>query len=132
MRLLVLFFILSNFVFSQDQIEKDSNNNQEISDGIVDVQPIYPGGMSACQQYIVKNLKLDQADLPNSKVLLKIFIAANGKVQKAGVLKGIPECPKCDEEFVRIIEKMPKWTPAQKDGRNVACWVVLPITICYR
>ena len=42
------------------------------------------------------------------------------------VVKGVS--PLLDEEAVRIVSEMPKWTPGQVKGKNVASYFNLPVT----
>lgn len=32
-----------------------------------------------------------------------------------------------DEEVLRVLRKMPRWTPARQNQRNVAMYFVLPV-----
>ena len=32
-----------------------------------------------------------------------------------------------DKEAIRLVELMPKWIPAEEDGRKIPSWVNLPI-----
>ncbi|MEY4289079.1 MAG: Gram-negative bacterial TonB protein C-terminal, partial [Bacteroidota bacterium] len=39
----------------------------------------------------------------------------------------LEECPACDKEALRVISRMPKWKPASNAGRDVRCYVRIPI-----
>ena len=33
-----------------------------------------------------------------------------------------------DNEAIRIIQQMPKWEPAEREGVKVACWFTMPVS----
>jgi hypothetical protein len=45
------------------------------------------------------------------------------------VTKGVPDCPECDVEYVRVIQEMPNWIPGKMDGKSVNSVFHLPISI---
>ena len=49
-----------------------------------------------------------------------------GKIVDAGLRTG--EIDELAKEIIKIVKKMPKWSPAQKDGKNVGATFVVPFT----
>jgi protein TonB len=43
------------------------------------------------------------------------------------VQRGVPDCPACDKEAIRVVMLMPKWTPAKIGGKPVKSVFSLPI-----
>ncbi len=94
----------------------------------VGVMAEFPGGLEAMYAFIGKNLNYPSFARENSKegkVVLSFVIAADGSIQMSEVEKGIGFG--CDEEAVRVINEMPKWTPATQNGKPVAVRLMLPI-----
>ena len=58
------------------------------------------------------------------KVLVKITISAEGTVSNAEIVQSLRE--DLDHAAVKALTNT-RWTPAQKDGKPVACEVVVPI-----
>ncbi len=104
-------------------------NEPEILDASsVGVMAEFPGGLEAMYAFIGKNLNYPSVARENSKegkVVLSFVIAADGSVQMSDVEKGIGFG--CDEEAIRVINEMPKWTPATQNGKPVAVRLMLPI-----
>ena len=56
------------------------------------------------------------------KCYLRYVISEKGDVTSVKVTKGVPSCPECDQEAVRLIKKMPKWKPCKNNGVAVNCY----------
>jgi TonB family protein len=95
---------------------------------IPDTDPEFPGGMSALAAYIKKNQKMPKAARRvriSGNVYLAFEVSAGGEIRDIDVLKGIGFG--CDEEAVRLISAMPKWKPAEKDGKSVSSRFNMPV-----
>jgi protein TonB len=94
----------------------------------VGVMAEYPGGIQAMYEYIGKHLvypSLARENAKEGKVVLSFVIDAEGKVSMSEVERGIGFG--CDEEALRVINKMPNWTPATQNGKPVAVRLLLPV-----
>lgn len=60
------------------------------------------------------------------KVFVSFVVNTDGSLTDIQVLKGIGFG--CDEEAVRVINKMPHWKPGKQSGRAVRVKYNLPIT----
>lgn len=60
-----------------------------------------------------------------SNVFLNFIVSETGALEEIRVLKGVS--PRADAEALSLVQAMPKWIPAQKDGHAVACRFYLPI-----
>ncbi len=90
--------------------------------------PMPEGGFEALGKYLQKSLKYpEQARRMNveGKVFVQFVIDKDGSPSDITVLKGIGSG--CDEEAVRVIKNMPKWTPGKQRGRPVKVRMSLPI-----
>jgi len=97
---------------------------------MTDVRPSYPGGPDALGDYINSNIEYQQPAIDNNTegtVDVQFVVDENGNVSNAKVI-GKQLGSGLDDEAVRVISNMPKWTPGKVKGKNVKTKVVLPIT----
>jgi protein TonB len=95
---------------------------------VVENPPLPEGGYEAFGKYLQKNLKYpEQARRMNveGKVFVQFVIDKDGSPTEITVLKGIGSG--CDEEAVRVIKNMPKWTPGKQRGKPVRVRMSLPV-----
>ena len=102
-------------------------------DGIynrAEVMPVYPGGQDALQSYITDNLQYPE-DALNSDVEgtvhIQFAIDEQGNVSNARVV-GNKLGHGMEEEAVKVVSAMPKWTPGMIKGKKVKAWYTLPVT----
>ena len=94
----------------------------------VEVMPEFPGGFTALQEFLVKNIQYpEQAKKEGitGKVFVQFIIDESGKVTDPKVLKSVN--PLLDAEAVRVIGAMPDWTPGTVKGEKVKVAFTLPI-----
>jgi len=97
---------------------------------MTDVRPTYPGGQAALENYINNNIEYQQPAIDNNTegtVDVQFVVDENGKTSDAKVV-GKKLGSGLDEEAVKVISNMPKWTPGKVKGKNVKTRLVLPIT----
>jgi periplasmic protein TonB len=95
----------------------------------VEQMPQPPGGMEGLMQYLGKNIKYPALALRNQvegKVFVNFVVGPNGQISDVKVTKGIGAG--CDEEAVRVISKMPAWSPGKQNGRAVSVSYTVPVT----
>lgn len=88
----------------------------------------FPGGREALTRFINKTLKYPVIASENGiegTVLCTFTVTEDGTITDAKITNGID--PSLDKEALRIINAMPKWTPAEKDGKKVETPINLPI-----
>lgn len=93
-----------------------------------EVMPIYKGGEDELFRYIGKNTYYPQKERKSGiqgTVYIQFVVDKDGSVTNVRVLRGVSEG--LDEEAVRIVSSLPKWTPAYLDGEPVTIKYVLPI-----
>jgi TonB family protein len=94
----------------------------------VDQQGEYPGGMVAFAKYLQENLKYPAAAQranKSGKVYVQFIINTDGTASDFNVLKSVGFG--LDEEALRVISSVPKWTPAIQSGRVVRSRFTIPI-----
>jgi protein TonB len=97
---------------------------------MTDVRPAYPGGQAALEDYINNHIEYQQPAIDNNTegtVDVQFVVDENGNVSNAKVI-GNQLGSGLDEEAVRVISGMPKWTPGKVKGKDVKTRMVLPIT----
>jgi TonB family protein len=80
----------------------------------VTTQAAFPGNETALRQYLTEKMRepkvLKQENLAGT-VEVRFVVQADGKTGAAEVVR--PLCRSCDEEALRLIRDMPRWTPAR-------------------
>ena len=97
---------------------------------MTEVRPAYPGGQTALEDYISNNVEYPQTAIDNNQqgtVNVQFTVDKNGNVSNAQVV-GNKLGDGLDEEAVRVISKMPKWTAGTVKGKTVKTRVILPVT----
>lgn len=96
-----------------------------------DLEASFNGGVKAMMQFIANEFKYPERAIEHGiqgKVYLRFTIQKDGVIRDIKVAKGIPDCPECDAEAVRIASKMPPWIPARRDGIPIDSYYTFPLT----
>ena len=94
----------------------------------VDEMPQFPGGNRAMMAYIGQNIKYPAEAVAKGiegRVLVQFVVNKEGDLQDIKVMKSIDSL--LDQEAIRVISSMPKWTPGKLKGEAVNIQYVLPI-----
>jgi len=94
----------------------------------VEIESEYPGGASAWQRYLNKNLRYPQDAIDNEiqgTVVVQFIVDKAGAVSDVEAISGPNELR---AEAVRVIKKSGTWTPAVQNGRQVKSYKKQPIT----
>jgi len=121
----------------QSQLEKKNNaqtnantDRKEIFCYHVEKMPQFPGGEKALMKFINDNLNYPDviatcySGVPG-RVVLRFVINEDGSVSDIEVVKSLDSF--CDREAIRVVELMPKWTPATQNGKACKMYYSLPI-----
>jgi TonB family protein len=95
---------------------------------VVDQHPQFPGGEEARIRFMQENLRYPKPARDAGEqgtVFVTFVIRHDGSIEDVKVLRGVSES--LDAEAVRVIEKMPAWTPGYKDGQAVNVQFNIPI-----
>ena len=93
----------------------------------VEIESEYPGGASAWQRYLNKNLRYPQDAIDNDiqgTVVVQFIVDKAGLVSDVEAISGPQELR---DEAVRVIKKSGQWTPAVQNGRQVKSYKKQPI-----
>ncbi len=100
---------------------------REIEGESVSTLPTYIGGEEAMYKYIAENLRYPEqakADGIAGRVQVSFVIEKDGSVTDVEVVRGIGHG--CDEEAVRVVKSMPRWTPGTLFGKPVRVHYNMP------
>jgi TonB family protein len=122
-RVFFCFILISNFLLSQNQ----ANDTNLITS---EPEPEYPGGLNELRKFIASNIQYPM-DAIEKNLQGKVYVRFNvdnssGKVDSVRVEKGIPSCPMCDDEAVRVVKMMPNFIPTDSDQKYYS--MQLPIS----
>lgn len=95
----------------------------------VEYIPTYPGGNKGLQTYFNKNIEYPQDASDegiDGTVMVSFVVDENGKLT-APVVAGQKLGYGLEEEAIRVISKMPNWTPGKLNGKNVKSKYTLPV-----
>ena len=95
---------------------------------IVEDQPTFPGGDAALMQYLTNNLRYPtmarEAGIQGT-VFVTFVVERDGSITDVRILRGVGGG--LDEEAVRVVRNMPRWTPGRQRGQAVRVQFNLPI-----
>lgn len=91
----------------------------------VDEKPSFPGGDEKLVNFINKHRHYPAEAYSlgiEGSVTCAIVVNADGSVSNISVLRGVE--PSLNKEAVRILSKMPRWTPGKHEGKAVPVRVI--------
>ena len=92
-------------------------------------RPSFLGGYKKLNEYIADSIQYPIEAIQNKvegKVKVRFKIDRLGHISNAKVVKGLS--PELDKEAIRLVNTMPSWTPAKRNGKLVSVYYTLPIT----
>lgn len=95
---------------------------------VAEQMPQFPGGETEMLRFIKTNLRYPTAAQQNGiqgTVVLNFVVNREGKITNIKVVRGIGYG--CDEESIRVLEKMPLWSPGRQRGQPVLVSFTMPI-----
>ena len=94
-----------------------------------ETMPSFPGGDAALMEYLRSNVHYPQKACREGKsgrVWVSFVIAKDGSIVKPKVMKSVS--PELDDEALRLVKGMPKWTPGTSNGKKVAVKYNIPVS----
>jgi TonB family protein len=90
----------------------------------------FPGGSKAMWAYLSENIvmprKVKEQGI-TGQCNLKLIVLESGEISDIQVTKGIPDCPECDAEAIRVVKSMPNWVPAHINDKAIKGSFYLPV-----
>jgi TonB family protein len=126
--LLSLILMMSGYCLAQS--DKASSDTGKSSEEVVITQPEFKGGIEKMYQYITDNFIYPEDAAKrsvNGKMEVEFTVEKTGDITYVGIIKGLDYS--IDDEVLRLLKAMPRWTPATKNGVPVRYKVSMPLTI---
>lgn len=96
---------------------------------IVDVMPQFPGGQGELMKFLRNNVKYPaeaQKKKIEGRVIVTFVVNKKGRITHPTVVRSAH--PLLDAEALRVVKRMPKWTPGRMNGEPVNVKYALPVT----
>jgi TonB family protein len=109
-----------------DKMESDKNGVYNYTE----IMPQYPGGQNNLDQFIQTHIEYPQDAIDNGvegTVTVIFAVDKQGKVSSPYV-QGSKLGYGLDDEAIKVVNEMPKWTPGSIKGKTVKTYYYLPIT----
>jgi TonB family protein len=91
-----------------------------------EVSPSYTSGDVAMKEFLKNNVHRPKSLAKSGQVLLSFIVETNGELTNIQIEKSLTT--ECDNEAIRVVRLMPKWTPGMQNGQKVRVKKFLPIT----
>lgn len=111
-----------------EEFEKPIINNVIIPFVGVEVKPMFVGGEDAMIKFLSKNIKYPSIARDKGvqgTVYVSFIIDKEGNVTSVEIAKGLEK--NLDKETLRVIKKMPKWSPGKQRGIPVKVKYTIPV-----
>jgi len=94
----------------------------------VERMPVFPGGEEALRRFFMRYLQFpdDAEGADQVRVVVRFVVGKDGGLSAYAVQQSGGRL--FDTEVVRVLKKMPKWTPGVQNGRPVSVYFNLPVT----
>lgn len=119
--------VLADYDSSVVKIKKQAEDVRVY--GQIEQNPQFPGGLSACMDFLRRNIKYPEVSRKagiQGKVIVQFVVRKDGRITDVTISKGVDYY--LDTEAMRVVKSMPKWTPGRQKGKPVNVKYTLPIT----
>ncbi|MCK9218954.1 MAG: M56 family metallopeptidase [Bacteroidales bacterium] len=113
---------------SQQSKEVPAQDTKKKKYPIPEIQPSFPDGEEARIKFFQENIKYPDEAIRNNiqgTVFVSFNVETDGSITGVELLRGIGGG--CNEEAMRVVKLMPKWEPAELQGKPVVVKFGLPI-----
>lgn len=107
-------------------LEDDPNNPLHFQ--VVERLPEFPGGPKELMKWLTKNLRYPQQALTRKQqgeVMVQFIINRDGTLTDFKVTKSAGTA--LDNEALRVMRMMPKWTPGEEHGKKCRTLFIIPV-----
>jgi protein TonB len=118
----------SSYVEIKIEPEKKDIPNEIYESFAIQEQPIFQDGISSLIKFVAEQTKYPvQAQERNIEgtVYIRFVVTKTGDVSDARVLRGVD--PLLDDEALRVVRIIPKWTPGKNNGNPVSVYFIIPV-----
>jgi protein TonB len=107
----------------------------DVIETFVEEEAEFPGGHKGMMEFLQRNMKYPEIAIQagiEGRVSVRFVVEKDGTIGNVNVQKGVPGCPECDKEAVRVIKMMPKWRPGKNGGKAVRSYYSMPVVFKLR
>ena len=122
-----------------EQIDKSLENEVILDDvedeiettvvyDVVAISPEYPGGAGEMAVFIQKTFDYPEMAREMGEqgtIWIEFVVYSDGNIKDVKVVKGVSES--LDREAIRVVKRMPNWTPGEQAGKKVNVRYTIPI-----
>ena len=122
-------------IIANNEKETAENYVQQLPDGddkvyqVCENPPAFPGGTYAMYKYLADNIKYPadaKAAGKEGRVIVQFVVRKDGSVSDVSVVRSVGNAS-LDNEAVRVVSSMPKWSPGTQGGKPVNVQYTLPV-----
>lgn len=92
-----------------------------------DEMPSFPGGMEGLKKFLQRNLNnpkdMEEGEMVSVKT--RFVVGYDGKLKSFEIIQDGGE--EFNKEVIRVLKKMPEWTPGKSNGQNVSVYYTIPV-----
>lgn len=102
-----------------------TNSNEAVE--AADIQPQFPGGITALRNFLERNLQNPQ-DLEDGEIVavkVKFIVGYDGTLKRFEIVQDGGTA--FNNEVIRVLKKMPGWIPGKANGKNVSVYYTIPV-----
>ena len=99
----------------------------------VEIMPEFPGGEQELMKFLKDNIVYPKIAIETNisgKVIVSFIVESDGSLSNIGIARSAS--PSLDKEALRVVEKMPKWSPGKQRQKPVRVNYNLPIDFILR
>ena len=123
--------ILTN---NEQQVEVEKTAAVELTTNIeaynvCEKMPEFPGGTVALMKFLAENIKYPEdarKEKAEGRAFICFVVKSDGSISDIKVMKSTGN-ESLDQEAMRVVSLMPKWTPGTQDGKNVNSKFTIPV-----
>lgn len=106
-----------------------TNENSNEVNTEVDQPAEFPGGQQALMRWLGMNIRYPEAAAQNGvqgRVVVRFIVEKDGSISNPEISNSVDK--DLDKEAMRLVNKMPKWQPAKKNGLPARSYYNFPVT----
>lgn len=112
----------------EEPVKVEVKDEGPVNIAMVEQKPSFPGGDTAMYTWLNQNINYPPAaaeEGASGKVIVQFIVEKDGSISNVKVVRG--KHPALDAEALRVVKKMPKWTPGRNNGMPVRVTYNLPV-----
>jgi len=112
----------------EEEPEVKDLNDDPLNFRVVEDLPKFPGGPIELMKWLTRNLKYPNAARnarQQGRVIAEFIVEKDGSLTNFKIVQSL--CPSCDNEALRVLQMMPRWTAGVQNDQPCRTKVCIPI-----